>query len=305
VARDSRITGGPAGPGAPAGPGPALRACVGCALLALAASACAAAGAFRVPAGPWTPDATAAAAFDEAVAACRSVRSLTAEISVRGRAGGMKVRGRVIAGFQRGGSLRLEAPAPFGAPIFVLAARRDRGTLWMPRAKQVLRDAAVEDVLEALTGLRRSSDEVLSLLCGCPPEAARAGAGGRRHAAGWLEIGLGDGILAYLRQERGAWRFVAARSGGAGGTGAWSVSYSGFASRLPAAVSIRQEARSDGQLGPVADLTFVVSAPDVNAPIDDAAFDLAVPRGAQPVTIEDLRQAGPLADRGRGERSGR
>jgi len=40
-----------------------------------------------------------------------------------GRAGRQKVRGRVVAGFARPASMRLEGVAPFGPPAFILVAR--------------------------------------------------------------------------------------------------------------------------------------------------------------------------------------
>lgn len=263
--------------------------------LALGASACATAATIRLPDGPWTDEPSAAGAFESASAACRSVRTLTAELGVRGNAGRSKIRGRVLAGFQRGGSLRLEAPAPFGAPVFILVARANRATLLLPRDRRILRDVAVDDVLDAITGLRRSSDDVLALLAGClVSDAASAGAG-ERSRGGWLRVGLAGGVTAFLAPDGDRWR-VAAGQGQPGAAGsAWSVSYAAFASGFPAAVTIRQEA------GPgAADtaLTFRVSQLETNVPIDPRAFDVIVPSDAQLLTLEELRQSGPLADRG-------
>ena len=144
--------------------------------LALGAAACATAATIRLPDGPWADEPSAAGAFESASAACRGVRTLTAELGVRGKAGRSKIRGRVLAGFERGGSLRLEAPAPFGAPVFILVSRANRATLLLPRDRRILRDVAVDDVLDAITGLRRSSDDVLALLAGClAADAASAG----------------------------------------------------------------------------------------------------------------------------------
>lgn len=280
----------------------------GCCLLAVALSACATAGgAFRLPSGPWVAEADAAGAYDEALAPCRGVTSVTAEIAVRGRAGGTKVRGRLIAGLERGGSMRLEAPAPFGAPVFVLAARANRATLWLPRAKQVVRDAPVDDVLEALTGLRRSSDDVLGLVAGCPPETVRDGTGavGRRNGEGWLEVDLGGGATAYLRHDTRRWRLVAARGVSPAGGEAWFVSYAGYFAGLPRTITVRQDDSGSGRAGAVTELTFTVSQPEVNVPIDAAAFDLVLPPGVELLSIDDLRQAGPLADRGEAGRDGR
>jgi hypothetical protein len=275
--------------------------------LALAASACVTAAAFRIPDGPWTPDPAAAAAFASATASCRGVRTMTAEIAVHGRAGTAKIRGRVIAGFERGGALRLEAPAPFGAPIFVMAARANRATLWLPRGRQVVRDAPVEDVLEAITGLRRSSDDVLALLAGCLADGTNAasGTGGGRNARGWLSVELGDAMRAFLRQDGAVWRVVAGQRGAAGGPVAWRVSYADFVAGFPGTIRVWQEFVTAAGASDASSLTFEVSQLEANVPIDPAAFEVAVPSDAQPLTVDELRQSGPLADRDADRGSGR
>jgi hypothetical protein len=262
---------------------------------ALGAAACATAATIRLPDGPWADEPSAAGAFESASAACRGVRTLTAELGVRGKAGRSKIRGRVLAGFERGGSLRLEAPAPFGAPIFILVSRANRATLLLPRDRRILRDVAVDDVLDAITGLRRSSDDVLALLAGCLAADAASAGTGQRSSGGWLRVGLTGGVTAFLAPEGDRWR-LAAGQGAAGAAGvAWSVSYAAFASGFPGAVTIRQEAGSGAA---ETALTFQVSQLETNVPIDPRAFDVIVPPDAQPLTLEELRQSGPLADRG-------
>lgn len=265
-------------------------------VFALGASACATAATIRLPGGPWAPDPLAAEAFESASAACRGVRTLTAEIAVRGRAGQARVRGRVLAGFERGGALRLEAPAPFGAPIFILVARANQATLWLPRDRRVLRGAPVEDVLEAITGLPRSSDDVLALLSGClSSDIAPAGAG-QSGPGGWMAMDLAGGIRAFLARDGAAWRITAGHRSAGTGTAAWSVSYAAFSSGFPGSVTIRQDPAGGG--ASVTALTFEVSQLETNVPLDGRAFDVVIPADAQPLTLEELRQSGPLADRG-------
>ena len=96
--------------------------------IVLALSACTARTPPR-PAGTPGPDPTAIAAFTTATAACRGFRSLTGELSLSGRAAGERIRGRVIAGLESGGSVRLEGVAPFGPPIFILAGKGELATL--------------------------------------------------------------------------------------------------------------------------------------------------------------------------------
>ena len=66
-------------------------------------------------------------------------------MSLSGRAGGERVRGRILTGLESGGLVRLEAVAPFGAPFFILAGRSERATLVLPREHRVLKDTAVKD----------------------------------------------------------------------------------------------------------------------------------------------------------------
>ena len=106
------------------------------ATVTLALSACAA----RLPPRPIgvpASDPAAIVAFSHATAGCRGFRSLTGELSLSGRASGERIRGRVIAGLQAGGSLRLEGLAPFGPPVFILAGRAETATLLLPREHRV------------------------------------------------------------------------------------------------------------------------------------------------------------------------
>jgi hypothetical protein len=43
-------------------------------------------------------------------------------------------------------------------------------------------------------------------------------------------------------------------------------------------------------------LTARLAQTEVNVPIPDAAFSVTVPAGADLITVEELRQAGPLRD---------
>ena len=265
-------------------------------VLALGAAACATSATIRLPEGPWVPDPLAAEALQSAVANCQGVRTLTAELAVRGTSGQARIRGRVLAGFERGGSLRLEAPAPFGAPIFILVSRANRATLLLPRDRRVLRDAPVEDVLGAITGLARSSDDVLALVSGCLSAGLTPAGQGQSNRDGWAKVALAGGITAFLARDGAAWRLAAGQRDAGPEGAAWSVSYGGFASGFPGVVTIRQEP-ARGRSAATA-LTFQVSQLEANVPIDARAFDVVVPSDAQPLTLEELRQSGPLADRG-------
>lgn len=218
----------------------------------------------------------------QATSACAGVRTLTAELSISGRAGGRTIRGRAIAGFERPGSLRLEGVAPFGPPVFILAANGDGATLLLPRDNRVLRNARAEDVLGALIGVPLAPADLQAILTGCV--ASMPGAvGGRLHQRGWASIDLPGDATLYLERVGAGWRPRAARRPG------WQVEYPVWQGRFPRNVRLRS-------VDPAVDvdLTAVVSQIEANITIDPAAFMVIVPADALPLTLAELRNAGPL-----------
>ena len=77
----------------------------------------------KLPSGPGAIAGDGRAAMEEATAACRRVSNITLEMSVAGSVGGHRLRGRLLAGLARPDSIRLEAVAPFGQPVFILTSR--------------------------------------------------------------------------------------------------------------------------------------------------------------------------------------
>jgi hypothetical protein len=276
---------------------------------AVVAVACASAP-IRLPDGPTRPlaEPEASRAFQQATASCRSLRTFTAEVGLSGHFGAERLRGRVLAGFDRTStSVRLEAPAPFGAPVFILVARDDHATLLLPRSDQVVADASLEDVIEALTGLRRNTRDLLALLAGClvddpRPDAARS----KQFESGWLSVPMAAGGDAFLRSERQQWRLGFGRVPDAPGTSArspWLVSYTDFVASFPATVRLSRPADSDRPGAPGSDVRFAISQVEANETIDASAFALKIPGNVKVISIDDLRQLGPLADRSAEARS--
>jgi hypothetical protein len=258
-------------------------------IVALALSACAARLPPR-PAGAATPDPAAAGAFATATAACRGFRSIEGELALSGRAGDERVRGRVIAGLETGGAVRLEAPAPFGAPFFILAGRGERATLVLPRERRVLKDTAVAAVLERLTGLSLGADDLRLIVSGCLVDQA-VPAEGRQWPGGWQAVTIGPERVAYMRLTAGRPVLVAADYG------PWHVDYSGHAGGFPRVVRVRRAealAKADA-----IDITARVEQLDVNTAIDPRAWLVDVPSDADPMTLDELRSIAPLADRRR------
>ncbi len=225
--------------------------------------------------------------LDEATAACRGVHSLQAELAISGRAGGEKIRGRVLAGFELAGRMRLEAVAPFGAPAFILVSQGGSATLLMPRDERILRDAPPDAVIEALTGVSVSPDDLLATLDGCV-RADRKPSAARTYADGWAAIELADGTTIYLRRQERGWRIAAATRAGL------TIEYGGQVAAGPSRVRLRVAA-SDGSV--TTDLAVSLSQVETNTAIDPRAFSLKPPDKAVPLTLDELRRAGPLGQR--------
>jgi hypothetical protein len=237
------------------------------------------------------PDFTAVHA--QVSSACASVRTMTAELSLSGHAGRQKLRGRVIAGFARPASMRLEGVAPFGPPAFILASRDADAVLLLPRdAPRVLRGASPQDILGALTGISLGPADLQAILTGCVSPMPRP-AGGRLHANGWASIDLTGGDILYLQPAggRGApgsqtWILRAARRG------EWQIEYPAWTNGFPQAVRLQSL-----QSGAMVDLTASISQLETNKDLETAAFTVSVPPGSEPVTLDELRETGPLGDR--------
>jgi hypothetical protein len=203
-------------------------------------------------------------------------------MALSGQAGTMKLRGRIDAGFEAPARARLEGIAPFGKPVFILVADRDRGTLVLPREDRVLRDAAPDQIVEALAGVRLGPDTLRTVVSGCGLTVG-APADGRRFTNGWTAVSVAEGTV-YLRKNAGVWEVAAAAGGPV------TVMYSDYVSGRPSTVRLRAE--SQGRTS--ADLTLRLSDVEINATIDPRTFEVELPARAVPLTLEELRRAGPL-----------
>jgi hypothetical protein len=232
------------------------------------------------PSGDASPDPSAAAAFTAATKQCSGLRTVTAELRLSGRAGTEKLRGTLLTGLAAPGSVRFEAVAPFGQPVFILAGRENRATLLLPRDDRVLADAPVADLLQRLTGLTLNASDLRLILTGCLVESP-AVADGRSWTSGWQAVTVGADITAFLRRVNGSPAVVAADHG------SWRVDYSDHQGAWPRTVRIRS---TDGTV----DLTAAVGQLEINTEIADKAFVVDVPPGAAPMTLDHLRSVAPL-----------
>lgn len=245
--------------------------------LTAALAACASRGPSR-PAGAATDDPSAIPALAAVTAHCRPLRTATTEIRLSGKAGAARVRARLLAGFAEPASVRLEALAPFGGPALVLASDGATTTVLFPREKQVLREAPVATVLDALTGLDLDAADLRRMIFGClTPPAGR----GRAYSTGWQAVEEGDTRL-FLRG--GA--LVAADYRG------WQIDYA-----LPQGGIARQVRVRRVTTAGAIDLTAALGDVATNVELDPRAFAVDVPADATPISLDDLRRASPLAPR--------
>lgn len=245
----------------------------------------------KLPSAPGAPAGDGAAALAQATAACRGVRTLSAEVAVSGRVAAQKVRGRMTTGVAAPASARIEAVAPFGAPVFIFVASGDEATLLLPRDGRVLPHGRAGAVLEAVSGVPLGPAELRDVLSGCPTGAADA-AGARQAGDDWRVVPGADETL-YLNRARRAdpWRLVALVHGAGGADGTWRAEYRGFENGLPRAIHLA------GGGAARFDLDLALSQVDLNVPLGPEVFRVEIPTDAQPITLEELRANGPLADR--------
>jgi hypothetical protein len=234
----------------------------------------------QLPTGAGTPLQDFVAVHAEVSKSCHNVRTLTAELGLSGRAGGQRLRGRALAGFEAPDAMRLEGLAPFGPPVFILAARARDATLLLPRDDRVLRNATAGEILGALTGVSLAPADLKAILTGCVVPSPRA-VGGAQHGSDWRSIELQDKATVYLRRVNNQWQVRAATREG------WRIEYPARQTAFPRAVRLVSQA-------PVVDVTAEISQIETNVPIDAAAFTIDVPNNALPITLDELREAGPL-----------
>jgi hypothetical protein len=106
---------------------------------------------------------------------------------------------------------------------------------------------------------------------------------GRVHGNGIASLVLDGGATLYLRGPADVWLPAAARRDG------WMIEYPAMQGTFPGAVRLR----SSGA-GPVVDMTATLSQIETNTDLAAEIFEIEVPAGATPMTLDELREAGPL-----------
>ena len=239
----------------------------------------------KLPAGPGSPASDASTILQQATTACRAVTTISAEVGVSGSVGGHRVRGRLLAGLAAPASLYIEAPAPFGAPLFVIGGTGGSATLLLPRDRRVLEAGATKAVLEAVTGVPLDASELKSTITGCTANAATTSEG-VAYGEDWRVL-QGEESR-YLRRARPTepWRLVSVVRRGADG---WRADYRNFVNDLP--TSIRLISSEDRRFN----LRLELSQVETNVDLPPATFRVAIPPGTQPISLDELRDGGPLS----------
>ena len=240
----------------------------------------------KLPAGPGTPSSDARDALADATAACRAVSTITAEIAASGSVAGQRFRARLSAGLASPASARLEAAAPFGAPMFILVATGDDATLLLPHDGRVLEHGRPDEVIEAIAGVPLDPSALRAALIGCASAPDIAGA--KQVSDDWRMIADGPNEI-YLHRERqpAQWRLVATVFHPGQGADDWRAEYRDFESGLPRLV--RFVANKSGRF----DLRLTLSQVDVNTQLTPEVFRVQIPRDADPITLDELRRARP------------
>ena len=267
---------------------PRLARAVVCFVAGLGTASCGA-SLMKLPAGPGAPAADARDALSQATDVCRTINSMTAEASVAGSAGGRSLRARLNIGLQAPDSTRLEAIGPFARPLFTLAGRGDSATLLLHDDNRILQDGRPAAVLEALTGVALGAADLRLALTGCASSETPTGEA-RQLGDDWRSLQNGSTTIYLRRDPRTApWQLVAAVHRPADRP-EWRAEYRDFANGLP------QRIRLVSNEADRFDLRLSMSGIEMNPPLPAAAFEVKIPPAAQPITLDELRRAGPLRD---------
>jgi hypothetical protein len=255
----------------------------------------------KLPSGGGVPvgGAEAVAPFTQATTRCIAVDTMTAEVAVSGSVGGSRVRTRLSAGITRPAArgvapapaARLEAAAPFGAPFFIFVATGNDATLLLPRDNRILEHGPAAAVLGAVTGVALDTADLDGILTGCPLRIGQAFT--RSFGTEWQIISMGADDL-YVHRETAAspWRFTAIQRRGAAGVPQWRADFSNFVDALPRTIRLVSLV---GSRGAAFDLQLVLSQVDASATVAPEAFTIQISAGATPITLDELRRSGPLA----------
>jgi hypothetical protein len=255
----------------------------GCLIAALASvSAGCASRHFVPPVSAPAPFPEGAAAWDEATRVCRETSTLAGELRVSGRIGGQRVPTIVIgAAVEGAGNIALDARYA-GASVFVLRGTHDHATLVLTERREIVTGRA-EEILDALVGVPLGPARLLAILTGCVTSRREVTRSERVEA--FARVGTDDATV-YLTRTENHWRVRAGAFEG------FVVDYRAFGADLPRRLAVRSVAGR----APAVDLAIELAAYETT-PRDPVVFRPVVPEGAAIISLDQLRDAGPLGRR--------
>lgn len=258
------------------------------ALVAVFTAACAGRSGFVVPRGPGAPAPEAAAAWSTVTTTCRATTSYRSEFALTGRIGDRRIRGlasaRLFTALSANGNIGLEASVS-GQLLFRLGGAADQATLLL-RDQNRVATARPSEILDALIGVSIEPARLLAIVSGCVTVTESIDRAVRFGDV--LEIATSDATV-YLASAAAGWQARAGRFGNV------AVDYFAFERGLPRELRIA----TIGTAGPAVTLDLGVKAVQTNVTLDPAVFRVTVPDGATPISIDELRRVGPLADEAR------
>ena len=259
------------------------------AALLIGSAACAPKVSLDLPAGTGTPLSDVVAAEQAARASCRRHPAVTADLRLSGRIDGERVRGTLQVGVATD-AMRLEGVAPFGAPVFVLAASPGSAVLLLPRETAVARGASASELLDAAVGVSLSPADLLAMVSGCGVSDWQV-TGGATFGDTWTRLDLDQGRTLWLRGTAGASPLLVAAE-----DAHWQVEYTRANADWPSAIRLRPSRRAGSQAGQT-DAVFAVDAPESMAALPPEALHVEVPQGARELSLAELRRSRGLTER--------
>lgn len=253
------------------------------------AAGCAPKVRLALPPGEGTPVADVQAVADQAKTSCRAPAALTADLRLSGRIDGDRVRGTLQVGVSRD-AMRLEGLAPFGAPVFVLAAQPSGAVLLLPREAAVARAASAAELLDAVVGVELAPADLLAIVSGCGLADWQA-TGAAAYGETWRRLDVGDTRRLWLRRDdtsAGGLVVLAAEDD------RWRIEYTRTGTGWPTAIRL-QRTRDDGPGR--TDVVFAVDAPEAVDALPPGALTVDVPEATRSVSVSELRRSRELRER--------
>lgn len=183
--------------------------------------------------------------------------------------------------------MRLQGVGPLlVGPVFVLVARDGMATLVLTRQSGILRNEAPEAILEAMTGVSLAPADLQAVFTGCVLPAARA-TSGTLHANGWASIEIETPgqprrtATLFLARSGSQWQLQAARRD------RWQINYVMSTGPFPESVQLVSTA-------PDVDIKASLSQIETNVDLEPAAFTVEATKDLVPISLKELREAGPL-----------